>query len=199
MHDSASISDIEDTTGLLKRWSSGCQASADQALAHLYPDLARFIAQRYPYWAHSFNPSDLLQEVAIRLLDQERTDWSNRGHFFAVVARLIRRVLVDIARQELAQKRNPHESSWLTDATQCQVRPDDLVCLDDLLRNLGGVDPTAVRVIELRYFAGFTVPEAATALGVSDATVVRRWRFARAWLYRRLRPTFPQLQLLNAE
>jgi RNA polymerase sigma factor (TIGR02999 family) len=171
----------DDTTALLRQWAKGCERSGERALSRLYPDLARLASSRAAGWSLAISSSDLLQEVAVRLARQERTEWRDRCHFFAVAARLAHRVLVDEARRQRCRKRgNGERSLGLDDVPGASCEP--LLDLEWALDRLRRIDATAFRLVELRYFAGLSMSETAEALGVSISTAVRRWRFARSWL-----------------
>jgi RNA polymerase sigma factor (TIGR02999 family) len=138
---------------------------------------------------HTFAPTDLVHETYLKLVDQRQADWKNRAHFFAVAARLMRRVLVDHARARLAQKRGGGAARVAFDETiplGTDASDVMLLALDDALTELGTRDVRQARTVELRYFAGLTVDEAAEALGVSGMTVKRDWTIAKAWLKLRL-------------
>ena len=185
----------DDTTDLLRQWSGGCERSAERILDRLYPDLAALAAARLAGWSLPVGTSDVLQELALRLSSQTRTEWRDRRHFFAIAARLVRRVLVDEARRSGRIKRGAAGIQVALDEATAQQRPTSTEVLDvnRALGRLREVDATAAHLVELRYFAGLSVTEAAAVLGVSTATAVRRWRYARAWLLNELgeRPREP--------
>jgi RNA polymerase sigma factor (TIGR02999 family) len=179
-------------TALLKAWSDGDSGAADQLIALVYDELRRQAA-RYlsrERGDHTLRPTALVNEAYLRLVRQRRVVWQDRGQFFAVAATVMRRLLVDYARQDGASKRGGsfHRVS-LEDGDELSIAtaPDiDIIALNDALLELTAVDPQRARMIELRFFAGLTTEETAEALGVSSATVTRGWRLARAWLHRRL-------------
>ena len=143
---------------------------------------------------HTLQATDLVHEAYLKLVDQRHVDWKNRAHFFAVAARLMRRVLVDHARARLAQKRGGGAAHVTFDETLALGTPDadvTLLALDDALTELGTLDARQARTVELRYFAGLTVDESAVALGVSGMTVKRDWTVAKAWLKLRLEGAAP--------
>jgi RNA polymerase sigma factor (TIGR02999 family) len=137
---------------------------------------------------HTLQPTALVNEAYLRLIDIKRIQWQNRQHFFAMAARIMRRVLVDAARARSVRKRGgggPTVS--LNDALDVSKEPDrDLVELDDALKALSVVDPRKAQVVEMRYFGGLSVEETADALQVSPGTVMRDWRLAKVWLLREL-------------
>jgi len=137
---------------------------------------------------HSVQATELVNEAFLRLVDVQHVDWQNRTHFLAMSARLMRRVLVDLARSRAADKRGGGAVRvTLDDAAIGGVVPDaDVIRLDDALEALAALDDRKSRVVELRFFGGLTVDETAVALQVSSKTVLRDWEFARAWLQREL-------------
>jgi RNA polymerase sigma factor (TIGR02999 family) len=179
-------------TALLKAWSDGDSEAADQLIALVYDELRRQAA-RYlsrERGDHTLRPTALVNEAYLRLVRQRRVVWQDRGQFFAVAATVMRRLLVDYARQEGASKRGgSFRTVSLEDGDEVSIAaaPDvDIIALNDALVELSAIDPQRARMIELRFFAGLTTEETAEALGVSTATVTRGWRLARAWLHRRL-------------
>ncbi len=145
---------------------------------------------------HTLQATALVHEAYLRLVDQTAAEWGGRAHFFAVAAQAMRRILVDHARNRLAQKRGGEAGRVsLEEVGGCEIparegtagpHEVDLIDLNEALDELGALDAQLVRVVELRYFAGMTVEEAAEVLGVSPRTVKRAWAVARAWLYGRL-------------
>jgi RNA polymerase sigma factor (TIGR02999 family) len=127
----------------------------------------------------------LVHEAYLRLVDQDRVQWRNRAHFFAVAAQMIRRILVDHARRSQAEKRGGSLRTLVLDEAIAlpRQREVDLVALDDALNALAGLDAQQAQVVELRFFAGLTIPETAEALGISPSTVQRDWVTAKAWLF----------------
>jgi len=181
-----------DVTALLKAWNGGDADAAGQLIALVYEELrrqaARYLSRERP--DHTLRPTALVNEAYLRLVHQRRVAWQDRAQFFAVAATVMRRLLVDHARQHGASKRG---ASFLTvslddgDEVSIASAPDiDIIALNAALVELSAIDPERARMIELRFFAGLTTDETAEALGVSAATVTRGWRLARAWLYRRL-------------
>ncbi len=177
-------------TGLLQAWGSGDAAALDQLVPIVYEELHRQ-AQRYLQHespGHTLQTTALVHEAYLRLVDQRQARWQNRAQFFGVAAQLMRRILVDHARRHHAAKRGgsaiqvPFEEGAVA-AAESEV---DLVALDDALTRLATLDPQQARVVELRYFTGLGIEEAAEALGISPATVKREWAMARAWLRREL-------------
>jgi RNA polymerase sigma factor (TIGR02999 family) len=179
-----------DLTGLLKAWNAGDDDALATLSALVHQEL-RDIARRLlanEHRAHRWQPTELVQESYLRLLDWRTVRWENRAHFFAAAAGMMRRVLVDAARQRRALKRgHAFELLPLEDAASAATsEPLDLVALEYALRRLEGVNARASRVVELRFFGGFTVEETAEALGISVRTVTSDWNAARLWLFRQL-------------
>lgn len=179
-----------DLTGLLQAWSRG-EADALEQLAPLVHCELREMARRIlsgERRAAGWQPTDLLQESYVRLLDWRGVRWQNRAHFFATTARMMRRVLVDAARARRADKRDQGADAMPLDAAEIAAPGSrvDVVALEDALAALAVVEPRPSQVVELRFFGGFSVEETAEALGVSVRTVINDWNTARAWLYREL-------------
>jgi RNA polymerase sigma factor (TIGR02999 family) len=180
-----------DLTGLLQAWSAGEAGAAEQLIPVVYEELRR---QASRYLArersdHTLQPTALVNEAYMRLAEQRRVRWQDRGQFFAVAATVMRRLLVDHARQRGASKRGAACTISLSDGDVLALSPApdvDVLALNDALTELAEIDPLRMRMIELRFFAGLTTDETAEALGVSSATVTRGWRLARAWLHMRL-------------
>jgi len=181
-------------TGLLRGWSEGDEQAFERLVPLVYAELHR-MARRYLAGERSnitLQATALVNEVCLRLLGWDETHWKNRGHFFGVSAQMMRRVLVDIARRRLAERRGGSEAVRvpLDDVDVAAREPDaDLVAVDEALERLAIEDPRKARVVELRFFGGLSVDETADALGVSPRTVHNDWAFARAWLYRALAAT----------
>ncbi|HEU4693894.1 MAG TPA: sigma-70 family RNA polymerase sigma factor, partial [Vicinamibacterales bacterium] len=180
-----------DLTGLLRAWSAGDPVAADELVPLVYAELrrqaSRYLARERS--GHTLQPTALVNEAYMRLAEQRRVQWHDRGQFFAVAATVMRRVLVDHARQHGASKRGARFTISLDDGEIVAIAPApdvDVLALNDALTELAEIDPVRTRLIELRFFAGLTTDETAEALGVSPATVTRSWRLARAWLHARL-------------
>lgn len=180
----------ENVTQLLIELSSGNHAVADSLLTVVYDELKKLAAgyMRRERVDHTLQPTALVHEAYLRLIDQTRVSWQNRAHFFAVAAQLMRRILVDHARSYNADKRGGEfEKLQLDENIDKAVElGGELVRLDDALRDLAKVDPENARLVELRYFGGLTFEEAAEVLGISVITAKRHWRIARAFLYGQL-------------
>ena len=184
----------DDITELLLAWGRGDRAALDALMPHVYAELRRQAerALRHEPAGHTLQPTALANEAYLRLVDQDRVHWQNRAQFFGVTAQLMRRVLVDHARSRLAAKRGggARQITLGTADALGAAAPDesdvDLLALHEALERLGALDPEQARLVELRYFAGLSIEETATMLGVSPATVKREWAVARAWLRREL-------------
>jgi RNA polymerase sigma-70 factor, ECF subfamily len=177
-------------TALLLAWGRGDQAALDQLVALVHGELRR-IARLHlgrERAGHTLQPTALVNEAYLRLIDVKRIQWQNRQHFFAMAARVMRRVLVDSARARRFRKRGGGaQMASLDEALVVSADPRrDLVELDDALNALAAVDARKVQVVELRYFGGLSVEETAAALQVSTGTVMRDWRLAKVWLLREL-------------
>ena len=180
-----------DVTELLVAWSNG-DAAALQALTplverELHRLAAAYMARERP--GHLLQPTALVNEAYLRLIDWKQVQWQNRAHFFGVAAQMMRHVLVDIARAHVREKRGGRDALQvsLSDAKHFpKERPTDLVALDDALKTLAKLDARQGRVVELRFFGGLSHEETAHVLDVSVATVRRDWRLAKAWLFREL-------------
>jgi RNA polymerase sigma factor (TIGR02999 family) len=181
-----------DITGLLLKWNDGDPAAREELVPVVYEKLrelaASYIRKERP--DATLSPTALVHEAYVRLVDQKRTAWRNRAHFYAVAATLMRRVLVDEARRRLADRRGGGTKRASFDEAMTIAtgsgRPVELIALDRALDELAALDGRQGRIVELRYFGGLTVEETAEAIGTSPATVSREWATARAWLYRRL-------------
>jgi len=175
-----------DVTQLLSRWSAGDRAALDSLVPAVYRELRRMAARylRHERSHHTLQPTALVNEAFLKLVGQRDVRWQNRAHFFGVAAQLIRRVLVDYARERAAAKRGggverlPLEDALAIGASN-QI---DIIAVDDALNRLATVDPDQVRLVELRFFGGLTIEETAEVLGWSSGSVKREWTVARAWL-----------------
>jgi RNA polymerase sigma factor (TIGR02999 family) len=174
-------------TQLLVAWGDGRQAALDELVPLVYEDLRRVAAayMRREDVDHSLQPTALVHEAYVRLIDQRQVKWRNRAHFFAVAAGLMRRILVDHARARRANKRGGGiERVTLVgdEVAAAGPREIDVLALHESLERLAAFDPRKERIVELRYFGGLTIAEAAEVVGISEATVVREWTIAQAWL-----------------
>jgi RNA polymerase sigma factor (TIGR02999 family) len=177
-------------TELLRRWSSGDQEALDSLVPLVYQDLRRlanYYLQREPQ-PQTLPSTALVHEVYLRMCKQQDPQWEGRAHFFAVAAKMIRRILVDHARRKSAGKRGgKFQPSELEAALTLPVPASlDLLALDESLQELDKFDARKCRVVEMRFFGGLEAKDIAKVLGTTEATVRRDWKIARAWLYRRL-------------
>ena len=180
----------EDVTRLLLAWRDGDEGALARLMPVVYDELRRLAASymRRERPDHTLQATALLNEAYLRLIDQTRVAWQGRAHFFGIAARMMRRILMDHARQHRAVKRGSGGRKLpLEDALETPVRQDvDLLSLDEALTRLEEIDPRQSRVVELRFFAGLEVTEVAEVLEISPATVKREWAVARAWLHREI-------------
>jgi RNA polymerase sigma-70 factor (ECF subfamily) len=181
---------VPDVTGLLLSWRKGDAEALDRLVPLVYDELRR-VARRHlgrEQPGHALQATALVHEVYLRLVDVDRLTLKNRTHFFAVAAKLMRQILVDHARRQHADKRGGGVTMVsLEDASPAaQPQSVDVLALDQALEALSAIDPRQCGVVELRFFAGLDIDEAAEALGISSATVEREWALAKAWLHRRL-------------
>jgi RNA polymerase sigma factor (TIGR02999 family) len=173
-------------TQLLIAWSDGREDALDKLLPLVYDELRRIASGclRREAAGSALQPTALIHEAYIRLVDQRRVRWRNRAHFYGVAAHIMRRIVVDHARSENADKRG---AGWqrvpLTEQSVVAIPSNgDLLTLDEALTRLSAFDARLAQIVELRYFGGLTIEEAAEVLELSPATVVREWTIARAWL-----------------
>ena len=185
--DEASPNEI---TEQLIAWSKGDDAALEQLIPAVYQELRR-MADHYLRGedsGHSLQPTTLVHEAYLRLIDQTKVEWQNRAHFFGVAAQMMRRILIDHAKAKHRVKRGGTAVKVMLDENVnfTQERASELLALDDALESLARMDERKSRIVELRYFGGLTVEETAEVLGISDKTVMRDWNLAKAWLYREL-------------
>ena len=174
-------------TELLVAWGNGRREALDQLVPLVYEDLRRlavgYMVRETP--GHALQPTALVHEAYVRLVDQRRVQWRNRAHFFGVAASMMRRILVDHARRRRTEKRGGGvERVTLTgdDVPAAEQNSIDVLALHESLERLAAFDPQQEKIVELRYFGGLTIEETAEVVGVSPATVVREWTIAKAWL-----------------
>jgi RNA polymerase sigma factor (TIGR02999 family) len=176
-------------TRLLEAWQHGDSAAADK-LVLVYSELRRIAASklRSERDGHTLQPTALVHEAWLRLMQQHDSGWQNREQFFAIAAQAMRRVLVDHARKRHAAKRGDGEAPVDVDEVSqilTVTLPDDrLLALDDALEGLAALDARQARIVELRFFGGLSVEETASVLAISPTTVKREWATGRAWLFR---------------
>jgi RNA polymerase sigma factor (TIGR02999 family) len=177
-------------TGLLVAWCRGDESALEQLMPLVHSELRRLahreMGQERP--GHTLQTTALVNEAYLRLIDVNQVQWQDRAHFFAMSARLMRRILVDYARSRQSRKRGggTRKVSFEEALVVSPERGEDLVALDDALRGLAAVDARKSQVVELRFFGGLSAEETAEALHVSVHTIIRDWRLAKAWLLREL-------------
>jgi len=176
-----------EVTQLLKDWSSGDHEALDRLIPIVYAEL-RAIGARYlrrERRDHTLQPTALVNEAYLRLIDQKQVQWQNRAHFIGVAAQMMRRILVDHAKSHNRAKRGGGAQRVSLDEVMAvsDERATDLLELDSALTALATFDDRKSRVVEMRYFGGLTVEETAEVLKVSEMTVAREWKLAKAWLY----------------
>jgi len=181
-------------TQVLAQAGAGSPAAYDELFPLVYAELRRIAARemRHERPGRTLQTTALVHEAYLRLLGSRQVGWQNRAHFFALAARLMRRVLVDAVRAQQSQKRGgraPHLP--LEDSAPAPLARRDLVALDDALNALAEIDPAKARIVELRYFGGLTGEEAAEVMGLSRVALEREWRVARLWLARELKGATP--------
>ena len=181
----------EEITRLLIDWGKGDQAALERLMPLVYSELRRLAGNylRRERAEHTLQPTALVNEAYLKLVDQRNARWQNRAHFFGIAAQLMRRILVDHARQRQAEKRGGVDQQRLsiTSAEALVKQPEiDLLALNEALDELGQMDPQQSRIVELKFFGGLSIEETAEVLSISHATVERDWKLARAWLRRQL-------------
>jgi len=185
------MSSIQETTRTLLALAKGDRAAVNKLFPNVYDELRalaeRFMQQERP--DHTLQPTALVNEAYLRMIDQTRVDWRGKAHFMAVAAEMMRRVLVDAARRRATEKRGGDRCriTLHEDLAAAEERNEvDLLALDRVLDELSKLSRRQARVVELRYFAGMSVKEVAVVLNVSERTVKGDWRFAKAWLRQRI-------------
>jgi len=186
------LSASAELTALLVQWSRGDRAALERLLPMIYDECRRIASRqlRHEHREHTLDPTALVHEAYLRLVDQRNATWENRAQFFGVVAQVMRRILVDYARARYAKKRGGSAvlvSLQAAAAESSDPQIADIIAIDEALGRLAVRDPDQVRIIELRFFAGLSVEETAHVLARSPRTVKREWRLAKSWLYRELR------------
>lgn len=186
----------ESVTQLLVDWSKGDQTALEKLMPLVYSELRRlarnYLRRERP--GHTLQPTALVNEAYLKLVDQRKAKWQNRGQFYGVAAQLMRRILVDHARRHQAAKRGGSDQQRvsITSADQLggkQLAREpavDLLALHEALNELAEIDPHQSRIVELKFFGGLSIEETAEVMGIGHATVERDWKMARAWLRRKL-------------
>ncbi|MBS1856277.1 MAG: sigma-70 family RNA polymerase sigma factor [Acidobacteria bacterium] len=187
-----------DVTQLLAQWSRGDQAALEQLLPLVYGELRRLASAylRRERSNHTLQSTALVHEAFLRMVNQRDVQWKNRAHFFAIAAQMIRRILVDYARSQHAEKRGSGAVKLALDdamaVPQAPVAGVDLLGLNDALDKLGTLDERQSRIVELRFFAGLSIEETAEVMSLSPASIKREWQTARAWLFREMTRHAPE-------
>ncbi len=182
-----------DITLLLHAAASGERRDLDALMAAIYQDMRRLAMSHMSGERrdHTLSPTALVHEAYVKFIDQRNTDWKNRLHFFSVAARIIRRILIDHAREKHALKRGGVGNVTLISIAEQSIaapaRDVDLLALDEAMLELASLDEQQARIVELRYFGGCSIEEIAELLSIGKRTVDREWQVARAWLFDRLR------------
>ena len=180
---------LSQTTSLVQAVAAGDRLAADQLMAEMYGQL-RTLARRYldrERPGHTLQPTALVNEVYLKLVDQTEVDWKGRTHFFALGAQVMRRVLVDHARRKGRAKRGGGLQRAAVDVSLISARSAaDVLAVHEAIQDLGKLDPRQARIVELRFFGGLSVAEVAEVLGLAQRTVEAEWTMIRAWLRRRL-------------
>ena len=181
-----------EVTALLLAWKQGEPAALEQLVPLVQAELHRlargYMGRERP--GHPLQPTALVNEAYLRLIDWKNVEWQNRAHFFGVAAQLMRRILVDFARQRPRVAGVSAQNVSLEEAFSIgDERSPDLLALDDALQSLAALDERKSRIVELRFFGGLSVEETAEVLQIAPITVMREWSKAKAWLYRELNQT----------
>ena len=180
----------DNMTAVLRQATDGDRVALDALAASLYDDLRR-VAGRYMQGeptGHTLQPTALVHEAFVRLIDQREVPWRDRAQFFALASRMMRRILVDHARGRKADKRGGERQRFtINDMDRASPQPQvDLIALDEALEGLAAISELQSQIVEMRFFGGLTIEEAAEVLGVGKRSVDREWACAKAWLYREL-------------
>ena len=178
-------------TALLVEWKQGDRDALAKLTPLVYRELRRLAGHymRGERAGHTLQPTALVHEAYLRLVNQDRADWQNRSHFMGVAAQLMRRILVHHARDRVAAKRGGTRGRTEMDALDVNAvteNPEELLAVDIAVQRLGELNPEQSRVVKMRYFGGMSVEETAEALGISTRTVKRHWALAKAWLHAEL-------------
>jgi RNA polymerase sigma factor (TIGR02999 family) len=185
------VSTTQPITRLLLEWREGNEVALEQLTPLVYNELrklaSRYLGRERP--GHTLQPTALVHEAYLRLVEQNQQSWESRSHFFGVAAHLMRLILVDWARRSRAGKRGGGAKPVPLEDLEVQANqePEDVIALDEALTALAAIDPRKVKVIEQRYFAGMTAEEVAQSLGISKPTVERETRLAQLWLCRQMK------------
>ncbi len=182
--------ETQGVTDLLIKFSDGKREAVDQLLPLIYDELKRIAANylRRERSDHTLQPTALVNEAYMKMIDITQVSWQNKAHFIGVAANQMRRILVDHARQHNAQKRGGefHILTLNEEIDKADEQSTELIALDDALTELAKMDPIKAQIVELRYFGGLTTDETAEVLDVSPITIKRHWKMTKAWLYGQL-------------
>lgn len=183
--------DTHEITRVLREWSDGRREALDKLLPMVYAELhrqaARYLRRERP--GHTLQPTALINEAYLKMIDQKEVDWKSRTHFFAAAANVMRQVLVDYARAKNRQKRGGELRALTFDenlTVNAKENNVDVIALDEALDRLAAKDEQQARVVELRFFSGLSLEETARVMNISRATAAREWAMAKAWLFREL-------------
>jgi RNA polymerase sigma factor (TIGR02999 family) len=184
------LSPQQGVTQLLVAWGEGDKAALDELMPVVYDELRR-VAQRYlsrERANHTLQTTALVHEAYLRLIDQRSVNWQNRAQFFGIAAQMMRRILINHAKDRHAKKRQGYSEKVALDEAVSffEQRELDLMALDEALDGLAALDPQQTRIVELRFFGGLTIEEVAEVVEMSPATVKREWESAKLWLRRQL-------------
>jgi RNA polymerase sigma factor (TIGR02999 family) len=178
-----------DVTALLRDWCRGNHQVKDELFGVVYDSLRKLARAhiRRERADHTLQPTALVHEAYMRLVDQSRIEWQNRAQFLGIASQMMRRILIDHARAKQAERRGGGAAAvTFEDAIQASAKDDELIRIHDALESLAKIDPDAAKVVELRYFGGLSLEETAQITGTSVSTVKREWTAARTWLFREL-------------
>lgn len=195
IHMHPELRSADELTRMLKAWSGGDTSALERLTPVVYAELYRLARRNLAgeREGHLLQPSALVNEAFVRLIGDISVDWANRAHFYAHSARLMREILIDFARAQATVKRgqrSPHvDVSGIRGLAAENTTPVAVLDLDRALSDLANLDARQAQVVELRYFGGLDTAEIAAVLNISESTVIRDWRFARAWLFERLKPS----------
>jgi len=174
-------------TQLLVNWNNGDKAALDEMLPLVYQELRKIAVSRMRHESphHTLQPTALVNEAYLRLIDQKNVNWQNRAQFFGLAAEMMRRILVNHALERRAAKRGGGAArvSMEVAVNSFEQKDINLVALDEALKNLATIDPRQCRIVEMKFFGGLTVAEIAEVLQLSSDTIERDWKMARAWLH----------------
>lgn len=179
-----------DITQILQDWNDGKDDAKERLIPFVYDELKRqarlLLSKERP--GHTLQPTALVHEAFLRLIEVSGIDWQNRNHFYGIASRLMRRILVDHARLHAAAKRGHHPIHFSIEDMQIPIeeRAGSIIALDEVLQRLEKFDETQARIVEMRFFGGMNNGEIAESLKISERTVGREWQAARLWLYREL-------------